>query len=157
SLPGYSAPTLLLTVERTIFITRKRGVGLRLIRCHMPKPRNRPAPIEPELIENLPVKTHRTALSSRDTASRIVIKNDQGYVEAGEFLLTVKGLLKEVEDTFEPIIKAAHKAHKEAVAQKRKFSDPLEEAERLVKAKIGMWVEQQRLAAQREEERLKRE
>lgn len=77
------------------------------------------------------------------------IANNQQYAEAGERLKGIKALLKEVGDSFDPIIKKAHDAHKEAVGKKKEHEQPLLEAERIYKT--GM------LGYQQEQERIRRE
>ena len=52
----------------------------------------------------------------------IQIRDQATFEEASAFLLSVKGIKKEVDSTFDPIIEKAHSAHKEALAQKKKFS-----------------------------------
>lgn len=64
-------------------------------------------------------------LSVPDQAKLITIKTPADYAAAGEFLVRLKGLRKQIDDTFDPIITKAHSAHKEAVAQKKKVEGPL--------------------------------
>lgn len=73
---------------------------------------------------------------------------------ASHLLITIKGLKKQVDQAFDPILKKAYEAHKEAVAQKKKFSAPLEEAELSIKRKIGKFLEVQRQEQQTKEEAL---
>ncbi len=102
------------------------------------------------------------ALEVIEQARAITIANDEDYEAAGVFLLeSVKAVRREINETFDPVVKAAHHAHKEAVAAKRKLTDPLDIAERVVKAAMGTYyqaqqaqirkAEQQRLNAAREE------
>lgn len=85
---------------------------------------------------------------------------------AGEFLrLRVKAVLKQADEAFDPIIKAAHEAHRTALAQKQKVTKPLLDAETALKREIAAYharvqeaqrAEQRRLEAEareREEER----
>jgi len=69
-------------------------------------------------------------------ANQIVIASDDELEMAASFLTLLATREKEVNATFDPIIAKAHEAHKEALAQKRKFTDPLIEATKTVKGKI---------------------
>lgn len=104
------------------------------------------------------------ALSLPEQARAIAIADHEGFAQAGEFLLGVKALRKEVDATFDPIIAANHAAWKTALASKAKVETPIAEAERFVKVGMaGYQQAQERLrrvaeeAARRERERLERE
>lgn len=72
--------------------------------------------------------------------------------QASQVLLAIAALRKEVADTFKPMKDAAFKAHRTICEQKKKYDQPLADAERAVKAQIGNFVaEQQRLARESEE------
>ena len=93
----------------------------------------------------------KKALSTVTKAQNLVIKNNEQYVDATDFLKAIKALEKEVEDTFNPIIEKAHQAHKEALGQKEKYFKPLVNAERLIKGKIADYdTEQERIRAEAE-------
>ena len=70
-----------------------------------------------------------------------------------------KSLLNEVKDTFDPVIKKAHEAHKEALAQKKRHEAPLLKAESYIKNQIsGYYAEIERKRREAEErERRRRE
>lgn len=98
------------------------------------------------------------ALTLPEEAKGIVV-TDQATLETAGKMLTerIKPLLKEADDVFDPIVKSAHKAHVDALAGKRKVTDPLLEAERILKTSIGAyWTEQERIR-KAEEDRLRRE
>ncbi|HEU01364.1 hypothetical protein LCGC14_1749190 [marine sediment metagenome] len=90
-------------------------------------------------------------------AQGITITDQDSYGHAGAFLTDVlKPARKEIEATFGPIIKKAHAAHKEATGQRKRHEAPLIEAEKIVKSIMGAYViEQRRIAAEAEAERLK--
>ncbi len=77
----------------------------------------------------------------------------------GERLAANKALQKEAAEVFDPVIQAAHEAHKKAIAAKKKITDPLTQEEAILKGAAQVYVlEQQRLASERErEERQRRE
>ena len=76
-------------------------------------------------------------------AQQIEISTADDYEMAASFLTALGNRKKEVEATFDPIIGKAHDAHKEALAQKKKFFDPLVEAERAVKSKMVTYSDEQ--------------
>lgn len=89
-------------------------------------------------------------------AASMVIAEEADYGRAGEFLVTLKGMQKEVAATFDPVVAAAHQAHKAATAARAKHLDPLDGAERVIKGRMSTFrQEQQRIAAQAEAERQK--
>lgn len=104
-------------------------------------------------------KVETEALTIVDEATTMVIIDDEGLEIAANLLLGIKDLRKKIADTFDPIIDKAHKAHKEAIAQKKKTEAPLVEAENIIKPKMGKYREQQereRQAEIRRQEKLAR-
>lgn len=95
------------------------------------------------------------ALTVPDQARIIEVKSNEDYVKAGEILLVIKDLRKQIDETFDPIIKKAHEAHKEAVAQKKKVDAPLVEAENIIKPRIAAWNAEQERIRREEEARLR--
>lgn len=82
-------------------------------------------------------------------AQSLTVVTGEDYELACVFLQGIAGKKKQVKDVFDPIVTKAHEAHKEALAQMKKFMSPLEMAEAEVKRKV--------LAFQQEQERLRRE
>ena len=90
---------------------------------------------------------------------------DQGKYEVGVTIIQgIKELKKEIDAQCDPLIKAAHETHKKAVAQKKGFYQPLDEAENLIRGKMSEWdrhveaeraKEEARLAEQARKEREK--
>lgn len=92
------------------------------------------------------------ALSIPEHARDLKIINTETYQRGGELLVAIKGLRKEIDNCFSPIIEKAFAAHKEAVAQRRKVEAPLVEAEAILKPAMAAWdTEQERI--RREEQR----
>ena len=85
-------------------------------------------------------------------AQAITIQDSEQYTKAAHFLKGVKTLGKEIKETFDEPIKAAHAAHKAIVAAKKRHEGPLLEAEGLVKGKISTWTESEsrKMEAERE-------
>jgi seryl-tRNA synthetase len=95
------------------------------------------------------------ALTIPEQARSIEITSNEDYTRAGELLLIIKDLRKQIDSTFDPIIKKQHEAHKEAVAQKKKVDAPLVEAEGIIKPRIASWNAEQERIRREEEARLR--
>ena len=72
-------------------------------------------------------------------AETIIVSDQETFSRAGEFLKGVRLLANEVASTFDPIIDQANKTHKEALAQKKRFMEPLEQAETIVKRAVSVY------------------
>jgi hypothetical protein len=96
-----------------------------------------------QLIETQEVESKALAIPEQAKAIKIV--DAVTYVQAGETLKVIKGIRKEIDATFDPIIEAAHQAHKIAIDKKKKADAPLVEAENYLKPAIFAYaVEQER-------------
>jgi len=113
-----------------------------------------PAP-SPEIIAQQSDVTKR-AKTWPERANQLQIKDQPDLDFAAAALNGIKDLRKEAAAVFDPVITAAHEAHKTALAAKKQVDGPLEEAERTIKRKIGAYAEEQRRIAE-EEERKARE
>jgi hypothetical protein len=93
-----------------------------------------------------------------EQAGRLVVKC-QADLETAKDLISnvIKALKKEMDDTFDGIIAKAHAAHKEAVAQKKRHYEPLEAAERQIKQKMGVYLDEQDRLRREEEARQRQE
>lgn len=104
--------------------------------------------------------TNPTALAAPDTAKvaarsaeiraaadRCKIDTDALFHTAGSFLLTIKNVRREIDATFDGPIAAAFAAHKSIVAAKKKHTEPVDEAERIVKGKMADYREKQEAEA----------
>jgi hypothetical protein len=88
----------------------------------------------------------REVLNINAQAKELKVATTEDYIKGGEFWKSIKALRKKVDDTFSPIISAAHAAHKTAVAKKKEVDAPLEEAERRVKRLMADYdAEQERI------------
>ena len=98
------------------------------------------------LVDRTPQKVTELALTWPERATALTIASPQTYSDAGELLKDIKALRKEVDAAFDPIIEAAHKAHKEANTQKKRAELPLIEAEQILKrGLIAYDTEQERI------------
>ena len=97
------------------------------------------------------------ALSWPDKARGIKIESVGTYTLAGDMLKSLRGLRNEVKAAFDPVVKAAHEAHKTALAQKAKADKPLDEAEQIIMRGMTKWTQDQERIRRQEEERLREE
>ena len=93
-----------------------------------------------------------------EQAAALEVKSQANLNEAGRLLTdVVKPLRQEIADTFDPIIHHVHKAHKEALSKKKKYDQPLADAERVLKNKMGEYHRLAEDKRRKEEERLRKE
>jgi hypothetical protein len=88
---------------------------------------------------------------------RAVITDNDSYVKAAGFLKNIKALTSQIKDTFEPFIKAAHAAHKAGLDAQKKHLNPLVDAERILKGKMGAYTAVLEAKRKDEEDRLQDE
>jgi len=80
-----------------------------------------------------------------DQARAVVIHDQAGLTVANEISVALAKTLREIESTFDPIIDDFHRGHKNALATKARFADPVKEAIRIVKNdRIGGYLAEQR-------------
>ncbi len=91
------------------------------------------------MIESLQ-KLEERALTFPEMAASIIVYNQETLRAANNFLLGVKGVMKEVTDAFGPMKKKTNEAHKAVVAQEKKYLEPLLQAEKSAKMQIGVYV-----------------
>lgn len=82
----------------------------------------------------------KRALSLPEKAKAIIVNDDWSLSRANKVLVYIKGIRKEISDFCDPNIDRLHKAHKEALAQKKKFEQPLIEAEGYIKTQIASYM-----------------
>jgi len=112
--------------------------------------------------ESIEEKTHESKEIVKKTgsvlheATGLVIQSDEQFHQANDMLKLIKGLQKEIDEYFDPAIRKAHETHREIINEKKRQSDPLVRAERIIKSKIVSWHEEQE-RVRREEERRRNE
>ena len=94
------------------------------------------------------------ALSIPAQARAIKIVDAGTYQQAGGILVAIKGLRKQINASYDPIILAAHMAHKTAVAEKKRVENPLVEAEGVIKPGLAAYDSEQEKKRIAEEQRL---
>jgi hypothetical protein len=83
------------------------------------------------------------------TVRELEIKDQPSYDKGAELLKGIKALQKEVNETFDPAISQAYKAHKSILSAKHTHEQPLLQAEMILKGKIlGYETEQKRKQAE---------
>lgn len=86
-------------------------------------------------------------------ANEIVIQSEADLQNAVDFVKTIKNSASKVTEFFKPMKDSAYKAHKSVCDREKSMLQPLQTAEKNVKAKIGDWTrEQERLRLEKEEE-----
>lgn len=99
----------------------------------------------------------RKALSFPEKAKQALVKDAETLKGANELLLAIRTMQREISDTFGPIIKRAHEAHRQAIEQKKKYEEPLSQAERIIKGEIGRYMREQMQIRMEAEEKARRE
>lgn len=92
-----------------------------------------------------------------DQAKMILVKDSVSMTRANEFFLVIKGLRKKIADTMDPIIKAAHNAHKIALGKKGELEAPLIAGEKWLSGQMATYYQEQERKRKVEEERLRQE
>lgn len=109
-----------------------------------------PAPVD-ELAGGDP---RRNALAAPKFALTLKVKDQPSLDVANEFLKSIKSLAARIAETFDPQISRAHELHKSLLAEKKKFTNPLDDAEKIVKRTIaGYLAEEDRKRREAEAER----
>src|SRR3990167_6400856 len=89
------------------------------------------------------------------TYQTIIIKDQLTYEKATFVLKGVKGLQKQVEESYNPIISKALASHREAIAQRDKYLNPLKLVESAIKNRIAGYLADCERKRQAEETRLR--
>lgn len=97
------------------------------------------------------------ALTFPDQARALRIADAVSYAQACEFLKGIKTLRTEIAETFQPHITRAHESHKALIKEKADAEAPLADAERITKAALVTYDQQQEQARRAEEARVRAE
>lgn len=97
------------------------------------------------------VKAEDKAMSVPQQAHKFEIASNDDLLKADELLTSWRGIEGEIHAAFDPIVEKAHQAHKEAVAQRKKYLDPIEEGRRILKPKMADWNAAQERIRQEEQ------
>ena len=97
------------------------------------------------------------ALSIPDAAKKLAITDDVSLSIGNQLLLSIKDIRKQISDTFDPLAKKAHEAHKAILEEKKKAEAPLVEAEGIIKPSIARYMAEAERKRREEEERIRKE
>ena len=98
-----------------------------------------------------------TALSFPEKARALTITDEATLRSVNEFLVADKQMQKLVHAAFDPTVDATKEAHNMALVQRARYLNPLIEAEKIAKPKIGAWLTEQARIRQEAIEKAKRE
>ena len=90
-----------------------------------------------------------------DLAEHVDVTDQPSVDMAAGHLQTITDLQREADSVFDPIISKAHQTHKEALAQKKNITAPLDAAEKIIKTKLAAYVQEQQRIQLAEERRLR--
>ncbi|MFA5431020.1 MAG: hypothetical protein WC329_07675 [Candidatus Omnitrophota bacterium] len=108
-----------------------------------------PLMVLPAVAQESEIETKVPALV--DQAAALTIRDQESLAIANDFSIAIKRMRKEIDEAFDPIIEAAHVAHKVALDKKRKYIEPVDAAEKTVKGKLGAYLaEQERIRKEAE-------
>lgn len=95
----------------------------------------------------------RDALMVIEQARSIAIRNDDDWGRADKFLVVLKGMMKRLDEAYDDVISAAHKAWKSALNKKAQYYDPVDREYKLLKSKMGEYKKQKEIERKIEEAR----
>lgn len=117
-----------------------------------------PLPLEaPQTADDALALIEPRAATWPELARSIVIDSDAAFAAAGEKLKGIKALRKEIADTFGPIVRSAHEAHKKAKDAEKKADAPLVEAESILKRSMADYHDRRQREIEAETRRLEAE
>jgi hypothetical protein len=103
--------------------------------------------------EDGPEDTAKTeALAVANRADSLIVRNQEDLSTANDILLKIKVSIDYFAGLYDPQISRAHALHKSLLADKQKFTGPLERAAGIIKPKIASYLyeeDQKRLTAER--------
>lgn len=101
-------------------------------------------------------ENEQKALTIIRAGTSIEVRDQTSLTAVNGLLVDIKTLRRKFDDEFNPGIAGAFAQHRLLVAQKKKWTDPLDEAERIIKPRIAAYLVEQdniRREAEREAER----
>jgi hypothetical protein len=99
----------------------------------------------------------RKALSVVERAVAVKVTDPSSYIIAGEMWKHLADMEKEAHAALDPVVDAAHKAHKETVALRTRILAPITEAKSYTKGQMEAWDAEQERIRLAEERRLQEE
>lgn len=86
-------------------------------------------------------------------AESIVVSDEASYTQAADFVKEVKRMIKSVKEFFKPMKEQAHKAHQEICTREKEMTEPLTNAEKILKESMGRFAAAQERKRREEAER----
>jgi len=107
------------------------------------------------MMETVAVATIEKEISPFQTlAGQLMVDSPDTLTLAKGMVGQIKQLRDKIKGTFRPIIEKAFAAHKEAVAQEKRYLGPLDTAEGIIKGKMGGYLDELERQRRAEEARL---
>lgn len=88
-------------------------------------------------------------------AESVLVTSDAEFASAGDLLKEIKRMQKKVKDYWEPMRVTAKAGYDEVLAHKKEMLDPLESAEKMLKAKMGAYSDEVKEKARKQEESMR--
>jgi len=98
----------------------------------------------------------KSVSSIERAAQTFAVQSDSDYENAASFGKDVKQMIAKVTAFFEPMKKAANKAHREICAREKEMLSPLSNAERTLKETMGRYIERVERERRKAEEEARR-
>lgn len=89
-------------------------------------------------------------------AQSLVVETSEDYAVAGNLARDVKTAQKKVDEYWEPMRKSTYEAYKSVTDHKKEMTDPLKNAETILKKKMSAYKVEEERKRREEEERLRR-
>lgn len=102
-------------------------------------------------MSGVPMECKERALSLPERAKNVTVTSPEECLFAEEMLAECRAMELEIHAAFDPIVERAFAAHKSAVAQLKKYIEPIEAGRKAIKGKIAAYrneAERARLQAQ---------
>lgn len=96
------------------------------------------------------------ALTLKDQATAMVVKDVASYASAGELGKNIKELRAKIVDYFQPLKEAAHKAHKAITTKEAEELKPVDEAINILRKTMNDFNEEQKRLERLEQARLQK-
>lgn len=102
-------------------------------------------------------EVEQKAMAVVSQATQVKVVDTESYILAGETWKRLADMEKEAHEHFDPVVKSTDKAHKDAVALRKKVLDPIEQAKTNIKGLMSAYDAEQERIRQAEEARLREE
>lgn len=77
-----------------------------------------------------------------EQAKSIVVRDNDSMAKANSFKVTIKGMIKEVDDFFKPFEEQAYKMHRSLTTRHKEIVDPLKEAEKMIITQVKGYLDE---------------